>query len=85
MNVSGVQEAWRDWLKSERRLAAHTLVAYEHDEPMKAIFIVEGPLIWLDDKGEADGYFDVHMYIAMCKAHYEKVGLGAGLIDAILR
>ena len=24
-------EAWRDWLKSERRLAAHTLVAYEHD------------------------------------------------------
>ena len=22
---------WRDWLKSERRLSAHTLVAYEHD------------------------------------------------------
>ena len=63
----------------------HTLVAYEHEEPMKAIFVVEGPLIWLDDKGEADGYFDVHMYIAMCKAHYDKVGLGAGMIDAILR
>ena len=31
MNVSGAQEAWRDWLKSERRLAAHTLIAYEHD------------------------------------------------------
>lgn len=25
------REAWRDWLKSERRLAGHTLVAYEHD------------------------------------------------------
>jgi hypothetical protein len=25
------------------------------------------------------------MYIAMCKAHYDKVGLGAGIIDAILR
>ncbi|MBS0548742.1 MAG: tyrosine recombinase XerC [Proteobacteria bacterium] len=31
MNVTSAQEAWRDWLKSERRLAAHTLVAYEHD------------------------------------------------------
>ena len=63
----------------------HTLVAYEHHEPMKAIFIVEGPLIWLDDAGEANGYFDVHQYIAMCKAHYDAVGLGAGMIDAILR
>jgi len=25
------QAAWRDWLRSERRLAPHTLVAYEHD------------------------------------------------------
>lgn len=25
------REAWRDWLGSERRLAAHTLTAYEHD------------------------------------------------------
>ncbi len=31
MNVDTAREAWRDWLKSERRLAAHTLVAYEHD------------------------------------------------------
>lgn len=30
-SVTSAQEAWRDWLKSERRLAAHTLVAYEHD------------------------------------------------------
>ena len=27
----GAREAWRDWLKSERRLSGHTLIAYEHD------------------------------------------------------
>jgi integrase/recombinase XerC len=31
MSVATAREAWRDWLKSERRLAGHTLVAYEHD------------------------------------------------------
>ena len=31
MTVETARAAWRDWLKSERRLAAHTLVAYEHD------------------------------------------------------
>jgi integrase/recombinase XerC len=30
-SLAAAREAWRDWLKSERRLAAHTLVAYEHD------------------------------------------------------
>jgi integrase/recombinase XerC len=31
MGLDAAREAWRDWLKSERRLAGHTLVAYEHD------------------------------------------------------
>jgi integrase/recombinase XerC len=30
-SLASAREAWRDWLKSERRLAGHTLVAYEHD------------------------------------------------------
>lgn len=30
-SLSAARDAWRDWLKSERRLAAHTLIAYEHD------------------------------------------------------
>ncbi len=30
-NIDTARNAWRDWLKSERRLAGHTLVAYEHD------------------------------------------------------
>lgn len=29
--LAGARAAWRDWLRSERRLAGHTLVAYEHD------------------------------------------------------
>ncbi|HZP98595.1 MAG TPA: tyrosine recombinase XerC [Reyranella sp.] len=30
-SVAAAQTAWRDWLRSERRLSEHTLVAYEHD------------------------------------------------------
>ena len=64
----------------------HTLVAFEHKDPMKVFFIVSGPLIWLDDKGESAGYFDVFNYIDMCKAHYEKVGLGgAAYVESLFR
>ena len=63
----------------------HTLVAYEHEEPMKTLFIVKGPLIWLDEKGEPEGYFDVHDYIDMCRKHYDQVGLGADYIDSLFR
>ncbi len=63
----------------------HTLVAYEHPDPMKAMFIVKGPLIWLDEAGESQGYFDVHQYIALCRAHYEKVGIGAAYVDSLFR
>jgi 2,4'-dihydroxyacetophenone dioxygenase len=63
----------------------HTLVAYEHKDPMRVFFIVKGPLIWLDDAGNANGYFDVHNYIALCREHYEKVGFGASYVDTLFR
>jgi len=64
----------------------HTLVAYEHDEPMKVFFTVTGPLIWLDEDGKSCGHFDVHDYIALCNAHYEKMGLGgADFIKTLYR
>lgn len=63
----------------------HTLVAYEHPDPMKVFFQVTGPLIWLDEDGEPDGFFDVHSYIAMCRAHYDKVGIGADYVDTLFR
>ena len=53
----------------------HTLVSYEHPDPMKVFFVVRGPLIWLDEDGNSAGYFDVHDYIALCKEHYEKIGM----------
>lgn len=63
----------------------HTLVAYEHEDPMRTFFIVEGPLIWLDEQGKADGYFDVHDYIAMCRNHYENMGIGEQYVDSLFR
>ncbi|MDA8033257.1 MAG: 2,4'-dihydroxyacetophenone dioxygenase family protein [Actinomycetota bacterium] len=63
----------------------HTLVAYDAPEPMRVFFNVEGPLIWLDEDGNATDYFDVHHYISLCKEHYEKVGIGADYVDRLMR
>ncbi|MEW9551984.1 2,4'-dihydroxyacetophenone dioxygenase family protein [Nonomuraea sp. NPDC050783] len=63
----------------------HTLVAYDSGEPMKTFFIVKGPLIWLDENGEPDGFFDVHAYIKMCREHYEKAGIGADYVNSLFR
>lgn len=63
----------------------HTLVAYEHPDPMRVFFIVQGPLIWLDEQGESSGYFDVHHYIALCREHYARTDLGAGYVDTLFR
>lgn len=64
---------------------SHTLVAYESEEPMRVTFNVTGPLMWLDEEGKVTGTFDVFDYIAVCKEHYEKVGLGADYIDRLYR
>src|SRR5437762_2627139 len=53
----------------------HTLVAYEHPEPMKVHFNVTGPLIWIDENGESVGQFDVFDYIKLCQEHYAKNGI----------
>lgn len=52
---------------------------------MRVFFQVKGPLIWLDEQGEPDGFFDVHNYIAMCRAHYDKVGIGADYVNKLFR
>ncbi len=63
----------------------HTLVSYEHADPMRVFFIVKGPLIWLDENGGSTGHFDVHDYIQLCREHYEKVGIGAAHVDTLFR
>jgi 2,4'-dihydroxyacetophenone dioxygenase len=73
-----------DWVY-EAPGEAHTLVAYEHTEPMKVTFNVTGPLIWLDENGDPDGTFDVFDYIALCREHYDKVGIGSSYIDSLMR
>ncbi|MNL72320.1 hypothetical protein D3C87_1976140 [compost metagenome] len=52
---------------------------------MKVFFQVSGPLIWLDETGESNGYFDVHQYLEMCRDHYDKVGIGRAFIDNLIR
>ena len=64
---------------------SHTLVAYDSGEPMRVFFIVQGPLIWLDEQGNPSGHYDVFDYIAAARAHYDKVGIGAGYVDSLLR
>ena len=63
----------------------HTLVSYEHADPMRVFFIVKGPLIWLDEKGGSIGHFDVHDYIQLCREHYDKVGIGSAYVDTLFR
>ncbi len=64
---------------------SHTLVAYDSGEPMRVFFIVQGPLIWLDEQGNPAGHYDVFDYIAAARAHYERVGIDAGYVDSLLR
>ena len=64
---------------------SHTLVSYEHPDPMKVFFVVSGPLIWLDEAGESIGHYDVYDYLAQARAHYDEVGIGAEQIDRLIR
>lgn len=63
----------------------HTLVAYDSGEPMRVFFVVQGPLVWLDDAGNSIGHYDVHDYIAAAREHYKKVGIDAGYVDTLFR
>ncbi|MFT3864669.1 MAG: 2,4'-dihydroxyacetophenone dioxygenase family protein [Solirubrobacterales bacterium] len=63
----------------------HTLVVPEGEEEMITLFTVNGAMIYVDPWGKATGYEDVFTKIEMCRAHYEKVGLGADHVDRFIR
>jgi 2,4'-dihydroxyacetophenone dioxygenase len=63
----------------------HTLVAYESGEPMRVFFVVQGPLIWLDEDGNSVGHYDVHDYIAQARAHYASNGIGEDYLETLFR
>ena len=39
----------------------------------------------LVNNGQATGMFDVFDYIALCTEHYDRVGLGADLVEKLFR
>jgi len=65
--------------------SSHTLVCYEADEPMRTLFILTGPLIWLDEDGRTIGHYDVHDFVSDARAHYEANGLGASHVESLFR
>ena len=79
--ISPAQNRWCDVLMAKEA----GLVAHDHPEPMKVHFNVRGPLVWLDEDGEPDGFFDVFNYLEICREHYEQVGIGADYVEQLLR
>ncbi len=62
----------------------HTLTVDDDDE-MLTFFYIDGPVLYVDDNDKVIRVEDNLNLIEMAKEHYEKVGLGADLVDAFIR
>jgi len=63
----------------------HTLTVPDDCQEMVTFFNIAGAMIYLDDDGAQIGYEDVFTKIDKCRAHYERVGLGADYGDQFIR
>ena len=63
----------------------HTLVVPDDCVEMITYFNIQGAMIYVDEHGATVGYEDVWTKIAMCRAHYAKVGLGDAHVDRYVR
>jgi 2,4'-dihydroxyacetophenone dioxygenase len=63
----------------------HTLVVDTGVEEMITFFHISGALIYVDEQGRPTGYDDVHTKIALCRAHYRRVGLGEEYVRQFIR
>ncbi|MGB0902701.1 2,4'-dihydroxyacetophenone dioxygenase family protein [Halocynthiibacter sp.] len=63
----------------------HTLVVPEDVDEMITYFQVNGCMNYVDPDGNNIGYEDVFTKIDMCRAHFEKVGLGADYVKNFIR
>ncbi|MEV6230472.1 2,4'-dihydroxyacetophenone dioxygenase family protein [Saccharopolyspora shandongensis] len=63
----------------------HTLAVPGDCDEMVTFFNITGAMIYLDEAGHQVGYEDVFTKIEMCRAHYEKVGLGGDFVDQFVR
>ena len=86
---------WRylehDWVAEEGGYVyeppgeTHTLVVDEDVDEMITMFQVNGVMLYVDPWGKVQGYEDVFTKIDLCRAHYDKVGLGAAYVDRFIR
>lgn len=80
-----------DWVATEGSYVfeppgeTHTLVVPHDVEEMITFFQVNGIMYYVDPWGKNLGYEDVFTKIDMCRAHFEKVGLGADYADRYIR
>jgi quercetin dioxygenase-like cupin family protein len=63
----------------------HTLTVPADCPEMITFFNIGGAMIYLDADDRTIGYEDVWTKIAMCRAHYAAVGLGAGYVEQFIR
>src|SRR3569833_2843015 len=63
----------------------HTMTVPEDCEEMITFFNISGCMVYLDEHNRQNGYEDVFTKIDMCRALYEKVGLGAVYVDQFIR
>ena len=90
-----IKGSWRylehDWIATagsyvfEPPGETHTLVVDEGVEEMITFFQVNGIMYYVDPWGKNLGYEDVFTKIDMCRAHFEKVGLGADYVTRFIR
>jgi hypothetical protein len=80
-----------DWVANEGDFVyeppgeIHTLEVPADCSEMITFFNISGAMIYLDADGKQVGYEDVFTKLDMCRAHYEKVGLGASYVDRFVR
>ena len=80
-----------DWVAEEGSFVyeppgeIHTLNVPEDCDEMITFFNISGCMVYLNEENKQIGYEDVFTKIDMCRAHYEKVGLGADYVDQFIR
>lgn len=89
-----IKGSWRylehDWVATQGSFVyeppgeVHTLTVDSADE-MITFFNISGAMIYVDEAGKPVAYEDVFTKMDMCRAHYQKVGLGADYVDRFAR
>jgi len=80
-----------DWIAEEGSFVyeppgeVHTLIVPEDCREMITFFNISGAMIYLDARDNVTGYEDVWTKIDMCRAHYERNGLGSDYVRQFVR